>query len=54
MYGSIVYGHSMALKIACSNPRLNSGLVRIGEFCALNESTDNSKDFYQVVFRELC
>ena len=40
MFGSIFYGQSMTLKIACSNPSFNSDLVRKVRFCILNRSTD--------------
>ena len=37
-------GQSMALKIACSNPRFTLDIVRKCRLCVFNESTDNSKE----------
>ena len=41
---SIFNGQSMALRIACSNPRFNLDFVKKCGLCVFNESTDNSKE----------
>ena len=41
---SLFNGQSVALHIACSNPRFALDFVRECLFCAFNESTDNSKE----------
>ena len=50
---STFYWQSIALKIACSNPRFTKDFVRKCRFCVFNESTDNFEED-EDIFRDLC
>ena len=53
MFVSTFYGQSIALKLACSNPRFTEDFVRKCRFCVFNESTYNFEDDSDI-FRDLC